>query len=359
MEAMKRITLFMALVACLALLVGCGTGPEASPTPIRQPSPQASYSGPARPVVIDTDMGNDDWMAILYLLNRPDVEVKAITVSGTGLAHCGPGTQNALGLLELAEYEDVPVACGRETPLLGNHAFPNDWRLGADQLSGLKLPESDRQVSEQGAAELLSETVGASSGKVTLLALGPLTNLAEAIQSSPSLTASLEMVYVMGGAVHVPGNIASVGVGIENEAAEWNIYADPRAANLVFASGAPVTLVPLDATNHVPLNEPFYERLGKEKASPEAEFVHSVLTQIRDFLGTEGYYLWDPLAAAVLTDESLATFETTNLTVVEAEGTESGRTKPMPDGPAVRIALTVDGSRFEQTFLEALNSPTR
>jgi inosine-uridine nucleoside N-ribohydrolase len=357
-KVMKSISQ-IALMACLALLVGCGTGPQARPTATMPPSPQASYSGPVRPVVIDTDMGNDDWMAILYLLNRPDVEVKAITVSGTGLAHCEPGTRNALRLLALAEHNAVPVACGRETPLVGDHAFPDEWRVGADNLSGLRLPEGPGDVSEKGAAELLLETVGASSGKATLLALGPLTNVAEAVQRSPSLTSNLEMVYIMGGAVDVPGNIASVGVGIDNDVAEWNIYVDPRAANIVLESGAPVTLVPLDATNHVPVDRAFYQRIEKNRASPEVEFIFSVLTQLGESIDAGGYYLWDAMAAAILTDETLASFETRNLSVVEGEGPESGRTRVTPGGPGVRVVLSADGPRFEQVFLDTLNSPAR
>ena len=359
MQAMKNVLTLVLIRACLALLVGCETGPGAEATATAPPSPVVPYSGPVRPVVIDTDMGNDDWMAILYLLNRPDVEVKAITVSGTGLAHCKPGMRNALGLLALAEHEAVPVACGREMPLVGDHAFPDEWRVGADNLSGLKLPEGQGEVSAKGAAELLSETVDASPRKVTLLALGPLTNLAEAIERSPSITSNLEMVYIMGGAVHVPGNIASVGVGIDNDVAEWNIYVDPRAANIVLESGAPVTLVPLDATNHVPVNMALYERIEKKRASPEVEFTFSVLMQLGESIDAGGYYLWDALAAAILTDPALASFETRNLSVVETEGPESGQTRLTPGGPGVRVALTADGQRFEQMFLDTLNGRER
>ena len=90
----------------------------------------------AQPFIIDTDMAADDWMAILYLLQRPDVDVRAITVTGAGEAHCQPGVQNALGLTALAGRPQIPVACGRETPLKGDHAFPMDWRKNVDALLG-------------------------------------------------------------------------------------------------------------------------------------------------------------------------------------------------------------------------------
>ena len=90
-------------------------------------------------MIIDTDMAADDWLAILYLLMRPDVDVKAITVTGAGEAHCGQGTRNARNLLALAGRPDIPVTCGREKPLEGTHAFPQAWREAVDNLLGLEL----------------------------------------------------------------------------------------------------------------------------------------------------------------------------------------------------------------------------
>jgi pyrimidine-specific ribonucleoside hydrolase len=296
-------------------------------------------------------MAADDWMAILYLLQRPDVSVEAITVTGAGEAHCGPGTEYALGLVALAGQADIPVACGRETPLQGDHTFPTSWRQSVDNLYGLTLPEGTNPVSDQSVVELLTSLIQSSPQEMVLLTLGPLTNVAEALQSTPALAENLKMIYVMGGAVDVPGN-----VGGGNAVAEWNIYVDPHAANVVLQSGAPVTLVPLDATNHAPLTTSFYEQLKDSHTSPEATFVFDLLTKNRGFIASGGYYFWDPLAAAILTDENLATFETRELVVVEEEGPESGHTKSIDGGSSVRVAVSADGSRFEQMFLDTLNS---
>jgi pyrimidine-specific ribonucleoside hydrolase len=341
---------FRLLGLCVVLslfLAGCRTT-TGSPT-----SPSTStddWTGEPRRVIIDTDMAADDWMAILYLLQRPDVSIEAITVTGAGEAHCGPGTEYALGLVALAGEAAIPVACGRETPLQGDHTFPASWRQSVDNLYGLTLPEGTNPVSDQSAVELLTSLIQSSSEKMVLLTLGPLTNVAEALQSTPTLVDNLDMIYIMGGAVHVPGN-----VGGGNTKAEWNIYVDPHAANIVLESGAPVTLVPLDATNHAPLTTPFYERLKDSHSSPEATFVFDLLTKNRGFIASGGYYFWDPLAAAVLADESLATIETQDLVVVEEEGPESGYTKPAGGGSSVRVAVSADGSRFEQVFLDTLN----
>ena len=167
------------------------------------------------------------------------------------------------------------------------------------------------------------------------------------------------MLYIMGGAVDVPGNVGVSHAGIDNSVADWNIYVDPHAATIVLQSGAPVTLVPLDATNHVPVTTDFIERLKKYRKTPEARFVFEVLskTQHYDFVQSGGYYFWDTLTAALLTDNSLAVFEIRNLTVIEEEGNQSGRTQASESGAPVRVAVDADAERFEQLFLDTLNTP--
>jgi len=329
---------------CL-LLVACGgpAAPQATSTP---------FAGTRRPVIIDTDMAPDDWLAILYMLQRQDIDVKAITVVGTGEAHCGPGVKNALGLAALAGQPDIPVACGREMPLQGAHAFPEEWRLGSDAVLGMRLPANPNGPAAQSAVELIN----AAPTGLTLLTLGPLTNLAEALQASPDLAQRLAAVYIMGGAVDVPGNVGEGGAGIENEHAEWNFYADPYAVQAVLASGAPITLVALDATNHVPATMDFFNRLKANQQTDEAKFVFDALNEQKDFVASGGYYFWDPLTAAVLIDESLATFETRPLNVIIAEGPESGRLVTGEAGVNVRYATVADPARFEAQFLEALNA---
>lgn len=347
---LRRILAF----SLMLVLTACGI----QPTPQVTPTP---FTGTLRPVIIDTDMAADDWMAILYLLNRPDVSVAAITVSGTGEAHCGPGIKNAMSLAALAGQPDIPVSCGRTTPLQGDHAFPSDWRTRVDALAGLTLPSIPASVTPQSAVDLLTAKIMSMPDNVTIITLGPLTNLAEALQSAPEIKENVEMVYIMGGAVDVPGNVGSSHAGIDNSVADWNIYVDPRAAAIVLQSGVPVTLVPLDATNHVPVTTKFIDRLKKDRKTPEAMFVLEVLsqTQYYDFVRVGGYYFWDPLAAAILTDNSLAAFETRSLTVIEEEGNQSGQTQASESGAPVRLAVDVDAERFERLFLDTLNFPEK
>ena len=355
----RRAAVFLAaftIVVGLAL-AGCGGGPPGSSGTASPPaSAQASAgSAPSRAVVIDTDIAVDDWLAILYLLGRPEVEVLAITVAGTGESHCEPGIRHARSLVALAGQPDIPVACGRETPLEGNHAFPGPWRDSVDGLLGLSLPDGPNQTTSGTAVELLGSTLGSSPDKVTLLTLWPLTNVAEALRESPDLADRIDATYVMGGAVGVDGNVGVSGVGIENQFAEWNVYCDPLAAKLVLEADVRVTLVPLDATNHAPVSVAFADRLAADSATPQAKFVSDVLAQMRDAVASGTYYFWDPLAAAVLVDASLASFESASLSVVVDEGPESGRITGAATGPTTRYATSADPARFEKAFIDTLN----
>ena len=321
--------------------------------PLKPITPHA-VAADAQPVVIDTDMAADDWLAILYLLGRSDVDVQAITVTGAGEAHCSAGTRNALNLVALAGRPEIPVACGREAPLEGDHAFPTEWRERVDDLLGLTLPENSREISSESAVELLTRIIQGSPQKVHLITLGPLTNVGEVLEVEPGLVMNLEMITVMGGAVEVPGNVGSSS-NIENEVAGWNFYVDPRAAAEVFGSGAPITLVPLDATNYVPITMAFYRRLERDRTTSVAEFVYRVLAAQEEYVRYGSYYFWDPLAAAIATEEGLGTFQEISLIVVEEEGVESGRTLEDERGGIIRVAMKADRERFEALFLDAVN----
>jgi pyrimidine-specific ribonucleoside hydrolase len=304
------------------------------------------------PVVIDSDMTSDDWMATLFVLNDPGFTVEAITVTGTGFAYCDAGVQAALGLLALTDYGDVPVSCGSESPLQGDNAPPAEWRTTIEAVEGLGLPEGGEPVA-QDAVELFTSVIQESEEPVTVLALGPLTNVGAALEATPELVDKLEMIYVMGGAVDVDGSFVTE----ENTVAEWNIYCDPHAARLAFESGAPITLVPLDATNEVPVTPEFVARLEAEKATPEAEFVAELLANNAESIESGSYFFWDPLAAVVMSDPSLVTLTPRDVTVIDIPGSpEDGRTKPVANGSEIIVATAPDGAALEASLIAMWNS---
>ena len=297
------------------------------------------------PVVIDSDMISDDWMAALFLLNDPKFTVKAITVAGTGFADCDAGVRSALGLLAMTDYGDVPVSCGAASPLMGDNAPPAEWRTTLEMVEELDLPEGGDPV-EQDAATLFTSAIQDSPEPVTVLALGPLTNVGAALEATPALVENIEMIYVMGGAVDVDGSSVSE----ENTVAEWNMYCDPHAARIVVESGAPITLVPLDATNEVPVTPEFVAQL-------EAEFVAALLANNAESIASGSYYFWDPLAAVVMSDPSLVTLTPRDVTVIDIPGApDDGRTKPVANGSEMLVATAPDGDALEAALIAGWNS---
>jgi len=339
--------LFTKIIILSVLLIGCGSQSLT-------PAPSLIQIETPKPIILDVDMDLDDMLAILYLTSHPNVDISAITVTGTGIAHCDAGVSNALGLVELSGQKDVPVTCGRETPLEGDHVFPTDWRQRADDAFGVEISHTGKP-SSLSAPELIVNILQSANDRISIVAVGPLTNIAEALQTAPEIDSKIEAIYIMGGAVKTDGNVGNSGVGIQNEYAEWNIYIDPVAANIVFNSGIPIVLIPLDATEDVPVTRNFYKTLDKNRNTPTASKAYELLTANLDFIDSGGLQFWDTLAATVFTDQSVASFEEIQLVVVEDEGSESGRTKPDSNSAMIKVAMSADRNKFESVFLTILN----
>lgn len=307
-----------------------------------------------QPLIFDNDCDVDDWMALILLRGVPWLDLRAMTITGTGICHIGPAVRNALDLLALGCPWDVPVAGGRESPLRHANQYPIDLRLDHDRLLGLRLPNNPLSHARCDAPDLLIQALRESPAPALVLVTGPLTNLAEAICRAPEIRRQIKDVVVMGGAVDVKGNLWW---SKDNKVAEANIWCDPLAAEIVFDSGLPITLVPLDATNHVPMTKEVYDRLGGDITTPGATFIHAALgtKAVQDLIGMREAYFWDPLAAAILADESLATFSEADLGVLSQPGPECGRVVRRDGTRRVRIATTADPHRFYDFFLQAIN----
>lgn len=304
----------------------------------------------SRAVIIDTDAGPDDLMAVAYLLGRPEVRIEAITIA-FGLAHREPGASHMLRLLALAGRSDVPVYLGRELPRGTSNPFPSEWRTRSDSVTGLSLPSSSRSPARQSAADFLGERLRDRSRPVDVLAIGALTNLAEALERQPHL-AAIRSLVIMGGAVEVPGNLAGGG-NPANTTAEWNLYADPLAAQRVLAAGLPILLVPLDATNEVPVDGAFVREVQRA-TTPRGRIVAEILAGAAERINAGRYYAWDPLAAAALVDRSVIRSERLPI-AVRTTSPEDGRTVRDTNGAGIDVALGADAKRFRELFLTALS----
>jgi purine nucleosidase len=215
---------------------------------------------PARITVIDTDPGIDDAVAILLALKSPEFDIRGITtVAGNiGIATT---TRNARRILALAGRSDIPVIVGAAAPI-SRKGFDTVDIHGNDGLGGVSFPQLDAQPAGHDAvawlAQLLEEE---AAGTVDILALGPLTNIARLLSAHPASASRIGRLVAMGGAIREPGNIGPK--------AEFNIAADPEAASIAFASGLPITLIPLDVTRKVRADRAYLSLL-RESAKPAA-----------------------------------------------------------------------------------------
>jgi inosine-uridine nucleoside N-ribohydrolase len=358
-----RLRLLVGSIGLIAV-IGCASSAPVSRSPdegsTERPSETSSSasasptSGPL-PLLIDTDVAPDDLVAIAFLVASQEAEIEAITVSGTGEAHCGAGVDVVLRLLERLDAPMIDVACGRETPIAGDLAFPDAWRAHADDGSALELPSTTRQSFAGNAVQLITETATDVDG-LRILTLGPMTNLADALSSHPDLAQRIESVYAMGGALFVPGNV-HFGGPPDNEVAEWNIYVDPTAAQAVIDAGLTVRLISLDGTNHVPVTEAFAQRVQAESTGPGA-LVLAELFAGHPFMTDGTYFLWDPLAAAIAAGHPLGSFSPARVDVEEADGPEVGFTRPVDGTPNVEYLSAADRAAAEDTLLETLNGPS-
>jgi pyrimidine-specific ribonucleoside hydrolase len=305
-----------------------------------------------RSIIIDTDAGSDDFLAIAFLLSHPSVHIDAITVAN-GLAHVDAGARNLARLVELSGRSRLPVFAGRATPLKGNAEFPAEWRKIADELPGVALPTSTRPPSPKSAADYLVEHLKDQKHQVRILALGPLTNLAEALQREPSVARSIQEIVMMGGAVRVPGNLGDGGAfQTPNKTAEWNIFVDPLAARMVFRAHIPILLVPLDATNKAPIDLAFLREFQAQAHSPLGRIAAQVLEADREMVQGGFFYAWDPLAAVALLFPEVIKSSQLHIDILQ-DAPEEGRTAQTPGNPNANVALDADATRFRKIFLQA------
>ncbi len=307
-----------------------------------------------RAVIVDTDGGADDLMAIAFLLSRPDIRVEAVTIVN-GEAHVQAGGRNVLRLLALAGRNDIPVYLGRDTPLFGSQEFPDEWRRTADELPGISLPEPKRSIESRDAPDYLAKRLLDAAHPVQVLALGPLTNLAEVFSHTPRAARTGRQLVIMGGAVRVSGNLGDGGFfKTDNTSSEWNIFLDPAAAKIVFTSGAQIRMVPLDATQRVPIDMALFEQFKSRAGTPLANFVAQVLATEREQIRQGFYFAWDPLAAAALANPAVVTFRPLAIEISDKPG-ELGRTMEIKNRRGnMLVAIDADDLRFRDVFMTAL-----
>lgn len=245
-----------------------------------------------RGVILDTDPGIDDALAMLLAIISPEIRLHGVTVTG-GNCPMRDGWHNARAVLSMAQRHDIPVCAGVADPLL-RPAFTAAETHGASGLGYAVLPPATHETTQTHAVDFIIETIMAHPGDVSLVPVAPLTNIALAIRKEPKIVSAVREVIIMGGAVRVDGNTTSL--------AEFNFYVDPHAAHIVMQSGMPITLVPWDITRDVMLYQHHIDQLLTIQ-SPVSRFVADATRFYLEFhqasFGVAGCAINDPVALAL------------------------------------------------------------
>jgi len=308
-------------------------------------------------IIFDTDPGIDDACAILLALASPELSIQGLTVVH-GNCSLAQATQNAISILELAHAGHIPVAKGCELPLV-QPSFLAPETHGDTGLGYAKLPEPRARSVIQHGTDFLIEQILSSPGEITLVAIGPLTNVALAIRQEPRIVEAVRELIIMGGAIRHEGNTTAL--------AEFNTYVDPHAAHIVYHAGMPTTLVPLDVTYHCILTPGDIQKM-RQVDSPITRFVEDATRFYMEFhdeyQGIQGCVINDPLALALTFAPELCTYREMPVDVDISGGISMGKTigdfynygrKPAN----MKVALEVKSRDFIDLFLERISSLAR
>jgi len=292
-----------------------------------------AQSGPGR-VIIDTDPGTDDAMAIILALNSPEFKVEALTVV-PGNVVAKQGLENALKIVSLAGRCDVAVAAGAQHPLNQKLITAEFWH-GKNGLANIELPPSKCKADQRFGPDLMIEMVHKYPHEMTLIPIGPLTNIAIAVSKDPSIAQLVKEVVIMGGSVS-GGNV--------NAAAEANIYNDPEAASIVFKAGWPsLTMVGSDIGERTLFTRKYLEQL-ESAHGPQSDFIAGIakfLIALSEKYGDIGTAMYDPLAVGVAVDPSVVTTKSLHVDVETRGEFTRGETVANRRGSIERNVLSGD-----------------
>jgi inosine-uridine nucleoside N-ribohydrolase len=345
--------------------------PPSAPAQTTAPPPQppAAEAHPPEPerIIFDTDSAyfNDDGAALVMLLNRPEAtDVVGVTIV-PGNMWPRPGAEAMFRILDVMKRANIPLSQGAQAPLVHTRGMAErenqKWgpieylgAMGVDPVeAGKKVPQSSvRRVSHHHAADFMIDTIENATVPVTILALGPMTNLAIALRLHPDLEKKIHRLVFMGGAVHVKGT--------DNRAAEFNFWFDPEAAQIVLRSGIQQkTMFGLDICNHARLDKSHYDQIAAEKTPITAMFRQDLRKRF-DKNPDAFVLIWDCLAAGYLIDPAFVTkTESAYLDVDTTFGPNYGAVVPLdrtlaPEATPVDVMLDLDFERFFEMYKRLL-----
>jgi pyrimidine-specific ribonucleoside hydrolase len=323
--------------------------PTSSPTITIEPTPSVKDFS----IIYDDDGSRDGTVALLYLLSEPKVSIKAVNIS-YGEAHPQIYIQYIGRMLDAVGHPDIPLGAGQDAPLGNGTPFPNWLRQLCDNFWNYSLPNADKTYPVQNAPELMVNTINQASEPVTIFMSGTFTTLAQALRLDPGIRENIDAVYIMGGAVYVPGNITNLIPDSNNKVSEWNIISDPLAAEEVFDAKLDMYLVPLDSTNQVIFHKDDIQpwRSGGQKAKFSAELYDIMFNEY----GWEEAEIFDLGAAVIMVEPEACEYQPLHLDVVTDEGINLGQTVVNPDDePNINVCLDPDAELIMQVINDSFS----
>ena len=320
----------------------------------------------AKKIIFDTDPGSDDALALMLALNSAELDVRAITVV-PGNVTAAMGLENALRMVSLANRCDIPVAAGAQHPLFQKLITAEFWH-GKNGLANVELPASKCKVDSRFGPDVIIQLVHAAPHEISLVPVGPLTNIALAVEKDPSIVPLVKEVILMGGSIS-GGNV--------NAAAEANIYNDPEAAQIVFQAGWPLTMVGLEVGDKALFTQKYLDQLGQTHG-PINDFMYAVakyLVNLSATFGSPGAPMYDPSAVGVAIDPTLVKVQEMHVDVETrgefTRGETVGNRHAMVErnvrrgdhyviegvdqvSPNAKVCVDVDADRFLQLFVSRI-----
>ena len=323
-------------------------------------------SAAGKKIIFDTDPGTDDALALMLALNSPELDVRAITVV-PGNVTASQGLENALRMVSLANRCDIPIAAGAQHPLFQKLITAEFWH-GKNGLANVELPPSKCNVDSRFGPDLIIQMVHAAPHEITLVPVGPLTNIALAVLKDPSIVPLVKDIIIMGGSI-TGGNV--------NASAEANIYNDPEAAQIVFQAGWTVTMVGLEVGDKTLISRKQVDQLAQTHG-PVNDFIYAVVKYLVDLsaqFGSPGSPMYDPLAVGAAIDSTLVKTQEMHVDVETRGEFTRGETVGNRHGvvernvlrgdryviegvdkvaPNAKVAVDVESDRFLQLFVSRI-----
>ncbi|BAY85026.1 inosine/uridine-preferring nucleoside hydrolase [Calothrix parasitica NIES-267] len=296
---------------------------------------------------MDCDGGVDDYLATMLLMTMDNIQPLGVVVTAAD-CYPQPAVNATRKILDLMEVSDIPVA---ESKVSGVNSFPNLYRRDSYVVDHFPILNQQETITTPLIAEpgedFTVKVLRQAAEPVTIMATGPLTNIAVALQKAPEIENNIQRIIWMGGALNVPGNVEKKWEPGQDGSAEWNAYWDPVSVAKVWDTQIEIIMCPLDITNNVPVTSEIVQQMGKQRNYPISDLAGKCYALVIP----QDYYFWDVLATAYLGKPDFFELKIRETEII-TNGKSQGRTKIVSGGRKVSVMETVDKQAFYNYILQ-------